>query len=141
MSGVTVDPRLVDPHPFPQNDVAWLQRRASKTEHKLEFFWRDEKRWQCDFTYGRIASLAANLGLPHAASSENQARTHIANALDDLRDRICHLRLVTEDGYDYPHKLEAANDHAKEMMEIFDDLLVALAGAERLYTNGFGDDR
>ncbi len=140
MSGSEADPTL-DPSPFPANDVQERQRRASKTEHKLEFFWRDGERWQCDFTYGRIASLVANLGLPHAASRENQARTHIANALDDLRDRICHLRLVTEDGYDYPHKLEAANDHAKELMEIFDDLLVALAGAERLYTNGFGDDR
>lgn len=135
-----VDPRL-DPSPFPANDQQEAARRASKAEHKLEFFWRDEKRWQCDFTYGRIASLAANLGLPHAASSENQARTHIANALDDLRDRICHLRLLTEPGYGYQHKLEAANDHAKELMEIMDDLLVALAGAERLYTNGFGDDR
>jgi len=135
-----VDPRL-DPSPFPANDVQEAARRASKTEHKLEFFWRDGQRWQCDFTYGRIASLAANLGLPHSASSENQARTHIANALDDLRDRICHLRLLTEPGYGYQHKLEAANDHAKELMEIFDDLLVALAGAERLYTNGFGDDR
>jgi hypothetical protein len=135
-----VDPRL-DPMPSPRNDLQEAQRSQSKQDHKLEFFWRDGERWQCDFTYGRIASLAANLGLPQSASSENQARTQIANALDDLRDRICHLRLVTEADYDYPHKLEAANDHAKELMEIFDDLLVALAGAERLYTNGFGDDR
>jgi hypothetical protein len=140
VSAGMVDPRL-DPMPFPANDVQEAQRRKSKQENKLEFFWRDGERWQCDFTYGRIASLAANLGLPQSASSENQARTQIANALDDLRDRICWLRLHAEKENPVPWARETTEDVAREMMEIFDDLLVALAGAERLYTNGFGDDR
>jgi hypothetical protein len=40
-----------------------------------------------------------------------------------------------------PWARETTEDLAREMMEIMDDLLVALAGAERLYTDGFGDDR
>lgn len=133
-----VDPRL-DPSPFPASDVQEAARRASKTEHKLEFFWRDGADWQCDFNYSRIASLVANLGV--RAVNENLTRTHIAGSLDDLRYRICWLRLHAEKENPVPWARETTEDLAREMMEIFDDLLVALAGAERLYTNGFGDDR
>jgi hypothetical protein len=138
MSGAAVPPTL-DPSPFPANDQQEAARRASKTEHKLEFFWRDGQRWQCDFNYSRIASLVANLGV--RAVNENLTRTHIAGSLDDLRYRICWLRLHAEKENPVPWARETTEDMARDMMEIMDDLLVALSGAERLYTDGHGDDR
>jgi hypothetical protein len=125
--------------PFPANDVQEAQRRKSKQENKLEFFWHNGVRWQCDFNYSRIASLVANLGV--RAVNENLTRTHIAGSLDDLRYRICWLRLHAEKENPVPWARETTEDLAREMMEIMDDLLVALAGAERLYTDGHGDDR
>jgi hypothetical protein len=138
MRAETMDPRL-DPMPFPANDVQEAQRRKSKAEHKLEFFWHNGVRWQCDFNYSRIASLVANLGV--RAVNENLTRTHIAGSLDDLRERICWLRRHAEKENPVPWARETTEDLAREMMEIMDDLLVALAGAERLYTDGYGDDR
>jgi hypothetical protein len=141
-----VDPKA-DPSPFPANDVVvrrgWrtqeAQRRKSKTDHRLEFFWNDGVRWRCDYDYSRIASLVANLRMQ--AVNENLARTHIAGSLDDLRDRICWLREHAEKENPVPWARETTEGLAKEMMEILDDLLVALAGAERYYTDGYGDDR
>jgi hypothetical protein len=138
MSGAAVPPTL-DPSPFPANDQQEAARRASKTEHKLEFFWRDGQRWQCDFNYSRIASLVANLGV--RAVNENLTRTHIAGSLDDLRYRICWLRLHAEKENPVPWARETTEDMARDMLETMDDLLVALSGAERLYTDGHGDDR
>ena len=138
MRAETMDPRL-DPMLFPANDVQEAQRRKSKQENKLEFFWHDGADWQCDFNYSRIASLVANLGV--RAVNENLTRTHIAGSLDDLRYRICWLRRHAEKENPVPWARETTEDLAREMMEIMDDLLVALSGAERLYTDGHGDDR